>query len=236
VCSQVKREIEMLRGCVCPNVVQYLGSFAHTDHLWIIMEYCEGGSLSDIMEARMSGLTEPQIAAVIASTVDALFYLHKRHKIHRDIKAGNLLLTSDGLAKLADFGIAATLGHSLERRRTVIGTPFWMAPEVITCKRGGPGGGASLGYDERADLWSVGITALELAEGAPPHAAVSPLTAIFLIPTQPPPTLAEPSRWSAAFNDIVRRLLIKDPIERLTAAMATTDRFVVEVTPRSRFT
>ncbi len=122
----------MLRECECEHIVRYHGSFAHAEQLWIMMEYCEGGSLSDVMEASGRCLTEVQISAVIAATVDALFYLHRRQKIHRDVKAGNLLLTSDGYVKLADFGIAATLGHSLERRRTVIGTPFWMAPEVIT--------------------------------------------------------------------------------------------------------
>ena len=220
--GELEREIELLNECDHANVVQYYGSFVHQSKLWIVMEYCEGSSLLDVMSACGRCLTEPQTAAALAACTSALHYLHERRRVHRDIKAGNLLLNSDGVVKLADFGVAAIVGNTLTRRRTVIGTPFWMAPEVITSQRSNPDG-----YDEIADVWSLGITAIEMAEGQPPHSQVSPLTAIFLIPTLPAPSLSEPARWSAEFVSCVKRCLVKDPTNRASAAALTTDPFLV---------
>jgi len=171
------------------------------------MEFCAGSSLCDIMEATRRCYTEQQIAAVMAGTLEGLIYLHRLNKIHRDVKAGNLLLSESGIIKLADFGVAAQMASTMSRRGTVIGTPFWMAPEVIS---GGPEGG----YNAKADVWSLGITAIELAEGAPPHSDMHPMRAIFLIPTLPPPTLAEAAGWSEHLVDFVRRCVVKDIEER----------------------
>ena len=224
--GEVAREIELLRECDQPNIVQYYGCFAHEAKLYIMMEYCEGSSLLDVMAATGRCLTQEQVSAALSGCVDALVYLHARQKVHRDVKAGNLLLTSDGIVKLADFGVAATIQDTLQRR-TVIGTPFWMAPEVITCNRkGGPADGASAGYGTLCDIWSLGITAIELAEGQPPHASLSPLTAIFLIPTKPPPTLTEPQRWSDDFNRFVAACLVKQPEERATSEGLRNHTFV----------
>jgi serine/threonine protein kinase len=140
--GEVAREIETLRQCESPNIVQYYGSATKDGELWIIMEFCAGSSLCDVMEARGKCLSEGQIAATIAGTLQGLEYLHERGHIHRDVKAGNLLLDSAGVIKLADFGVSAQIGSTLSRRGTVIGTPFWMAPEVIS-------GGPLAGYDTK---------------------------------------------------------------------------------------
>ena len=136
------REIETLRSCSSPNIVTYFGSATKDGELWIIMEFCAGSSLSDIMEARGRCLNEPQIAAAVAGALDGLTYLLGRNHIHRDVKAGNLLLSEGGMIKLADFGVSASIGSTLSRRGTVIGTPFWMAPEVIS-------GGPAQGYNAK---------------------------------------------------------------------------------------
>ena len=224
--GEVAREIEHLKECECVNIVHYYGSFLHEDRLWIMMEFCEGSSLLDVMAATGRCLTQQQVAAALSGCVEALCYLHMRNKVHRDVKAGNLLLSSEGVVKLADFGVAASINNS-SRRRTVIGTPFWMAPEVITCRRG-PSGGGSAGYDQRADIWSLGITAIELAEGQPPHATVSPLTAIFLIPTLPAPSLSEPQRWSDDFVRFCGLCLSKEPDGRASSATLRSNAFIVE--------
>uniref|UniRef100_A0A7S4IMD9 Protein kinase domain-containing protein n=1 Tax=Vannella robusta TaxID=1487602 RepID=A0A7S4IMD9_9EUKA len=153
-------------------------------------------------------LDEEQIAVVCKFALKGLQYLHnKMHKIHRDIKAGNILLNQRGRAKLADFGVAGHLADANAKRMTVIGTPFWMAPEVVR----------EVGYDTKADIWSLGITAIEMAEMNPPHSNMHPMRAIFLIPTRDPPTLTEQSEWSDDFNDFLACCLVKDPEERWSA-------------------
>lgn len=200
--GEVTREIDTLKQCSSPNIVQYFGSTTRDGELWILMEFCAGSSLADIMEARGRCLNEAQIAAAIAGTLAGLSYLHNRtpNLIHRDVKAGNLLLASSGVVKLADFGVSAQIGSTLSKRGTVIGTPFWMAPEVIS-------GGPTAGYNTKADVWSLGITAIELAEGQPPNSDMHPMRAIFLIPTRPPPTLTGPHTWSADFVAFVHACL-----------------------------
>lgn len=136
-----------------------------------------------------------------------LQYLHSAKKIHRDIKSGNILLTHNGDCKLADFGVSAELTTTLSKRKTVIGTPYWMAPEVLQ----------STEYNGKADIWSLAITAIELAEGEPPHSEVHPMRAIFMIPTSDPPTLREEHMWSADFRDFLRVCLVKKPDERPSA-------------------
>eukprot|EP00316_Scyphosphaera_apsteinii_P008787 CAMPEP_0119301128 /NCGR_PEP_ID=MMETSP1333-20130426/2957_1 /TAXON_ID=418940 /ORGANISM="Scyphosphaera apsteinii, Strain RCC1455" /LENGTH=473 /DNA_ID=CAMNT_0007303119 /DNA_START=37 /DNA_END=1458 /DNA_ORIENTATION=- len=186
------------------------------------MEYCAGSSLCDVMEARSRCLTELQIGAVLSGTLRGLAYLHSLDKIHRDIKAGNLLLSELGQIKLADFGVSAQLNSTISRRGTVIGTPFWMAPEVIA------GPSPTSGYNFKADIWSLGITAIELAEGQPPNAALHPMRAIFLIPNQPPPKLAEPEKWSAPFSDLLKCCLAKEAGDRPIAEVLLDHPFVAE--------
>ncbi|CAG9759603.1 unnamed protein product [Ceutorhynchus assimilis] len=205
--QEIIKEISIMQQCDSSFVVKYYGSYFKNTDLWIVMEYCGAGSVSDIMRLRKKTLSEDEIATVLCDTLKGLEYLHLRRKIHRDIKAGNILLNSEGHAKLADFGVAGQLTDTMAKRNTVIGTPFWMAPEVIQ----------EIGYDCVADIWSLGITALEMAEGKPPYGDIHPMRAIFMIPTKPPPSFREPDKWSAEFIDFVTICLVKNPEERATA-------------------
>lgn len=180
------------------------------------MEYCGAGSVSDIMRLRKKTLSEDEISTILNDTLKGLEYLHLRRKIHRDIKAGNILLNSEGHAKLADFGVAGQLTDTMAKRNTVIGTPFWMAPEVIE----------EIGYDCVADIWSLGITALEMAEGKPPYGDIHPMRAIFMIPTKPPPSFREIDRWSPEFIDFVSICLVKNPEERAAATDLLLHEFI----------
>ncbi|ERE71626.1 serine/threonine-protein kinase 4 [Cricetulus griseus] len=205
--QEIIKEISIMQQCDSPHVVKYYGSYFKNTDLWIVMEYCGAGSVSDIIRLRNKTLTEDEIATILQSTLKGLEYLHFMRKIHRDIKAGNILLNTEGHAKLADFGVAGQLTDTMAKRNTVIGTPFWMAPEVIQ----------EIGYNCVADIWSLGITAIEMAEGKPPYADIHPMRAIFMIPTNPPPTFRKPELWSDNFMDFVKQCLVKSPEQRATA-------------------
>ncbi|VDM76729.1 unnamed protein product [Strongylus vulgaris] len=203
--QEIIKEISIMQQCDSKYVVKYYGSYFKNSDLWIVMEYCGAGSVSDIMRLRRKTLTEQEMSAVLRDTIQGLRYLHNLKKIHRDIKAGNILLNTEGQAKLADFGVAGQLTDTMAKRNTVIGTPFWMAPEVIE----------EIGYDTKADIWSLGITAIEMAEGRPPYADIHPMRfllsfrvcytgidkfkAIFMIPTKPPPTFKKPDELQHSF-------------------------------------
>lgn len=145
------KEINILKQCSCKYIVQYKGSWRHNNSIWIVMEYCSGGSICDLMAICERTLNEYQISAVMALALQGLHYLHvDSRKIHRDIKSGNLLLTHTGECKLADFGVSAELSTTLSKRKTVIGTPYWMAPEVLQSQE----------YNHKADIWSLGITCI----------------------------------------------------------------------------
>lgn len=204
---EIIKEISIMQQCDSPYVVKYYGSYFKNTDLWIIMEYCGAGSVSDIIRLRKKTLTEYEIATILSDALKGLEYLHSNRKIHRDIKAGNILLNTDGHAKLADFGVAGQLTETISKRNTVIGSPFWMAPEIIL----------EIGYDCVADIWSIGITALEMAEGKPPYADIHPMRAVFMIPTKPPPSFRDPDRWSAEFIDFVSVCLVKNPCDRASA-------------------
>ena len=229
--DKMMSEIEILSKCDSPFIVGYIGCFVtpsgknsigiDPESLCIIMEYCDRGSISDVIEntGGMHSYEEGEevIRAVCASMILGLEYLHGIINIcHRDIKAGNVLLTSRGEVKLADFGVSAELTNTINKRKTVVGSPFWMAPEVIRESH----------YDGRADVWSLGITVIEMAEGQPPHANLHPMRAIFIIPTMPSPTLADPDAWSPEMLDFIQCCCKKDPSQRYDSARLSSHTFV----------
>ncbi|CBH13635.1 protein kinase, putative [Trypanosoma brucei gambiense DAL972] len=213
----VQREISILKRCRHPNIVHYYGAHKSLSKLWIVMEYCEGGSIDMVYKVLRHPLPEPLIAYVCRQVLLGLQYLHANRKIHRDIKGGNILLTRDGGVKLADFGVSTELSHSLSRRNTFVGTLLWMAPEAIL----------ELDYDEKADLWSLGITLIEMAEGAPPYIDTHPARALFMIPKMDPPSLQDKERWSPQMTLFLKRLLTKDHNARPTATTMLNDPFVL---------
>uniref|UniRef100_A0A915HZA2 non-specific serine/threonine protein kinase n=1 Tax=Romanomermis culicivorax TaxID=13658 RepID=A0A915HZA2_ROMCU len=209
--SLIHQEIVMMRECRHPNIVAYHGSYLRQSSLWIVMEYCGGGSLQDIYH--MTGpLTELQIAFVCRETLRGLCYLHTLAKIHRDVKGANILLTDNGEVKLADFGVAAQITMTLGKRKSFIGTPYWMAPEVAAVEWKG-------GYNSLCDVWAVGITAIELAELQPPLFDLHPLRVLMLMSKSnyKPPGLKDKVKWSPAFHEFVRSCLTKNPKKRPTA-------------------
>ncbi|MBN3315298.1 STK3 kinase, partial [Atractosteus spatula] len=293
--QEIIKEISIMQQCDSPYVVKYYGSYFKNTDLWIVMEYCGAGSVSDIIRLRnktdasliaqekiitgehfvfpdaqfgngrdtdpvaqnmssmlvhkqqqtnvaygigftglqhnrdpedalrLRRLTEDEIATILKSTLKGLEYLHFMRKIHRDIKAGNILLNTEGHAKLADFGVAGQLTDTMAKRNTVIGTPFWMAPEVIQ----------EIGYNCVADIWSLGITSIEMAEGKPPYADIHPMRAIFMIPTNPPPTFRKPELWTDEFTDFVKKCLVKNPEQRATATQLLQHPFIKNAKPVS---
>ena len=193
--TEIQREIDMLRVCKSEYVVSCEGSTLVDSKLWIVMEYMGGGSIRDLIQIRK--MPENTIAIVLKQILLALNFLHKGRKIHRDIKAANILLSNDGDIKLADFGVASSL-EARTKAYTFVGTPFWMAPEII----------AEEGYNEKCDIWSLGITAIEVATGMPPYHELYPQRVLMLIPQNPPPTLQ--GDFSPQFKDFVSKCLVKD--------------------------
>lgn len=188
------------------------GSILEEDQLWFVMELCTGGSVTDLVQGlrcRGGRLSDQQIAYIIRETVQALIYLHENHCMHRDVKGHNILLTEDAHVKLVDFGVSSHLAATIARRNTSVGTPYWMAPEVIACEQQ-----LDQSYDSRCDVWSIGITAIELAEGDPPLCELHPMRALFQIPRNPPPSLAHPKDFSATLVDFISECLVKDMEQR----------------------
>ena len=214
--DSIQKEIAMLRACNHPNIVRYYGSWRAPDALWIAMEYCAGGSVSDIMHACNAPLEEPVISYICGETLAGLVYLHAQGRVHRDIKCGNILLTDTGEVKLADFGVAAQLTSTLSKRNTFIGTPHWMAPEVIQVSQ----------YDGKVDIWALGISSIEMAEMYPPRWRVNPNRVIFMVVRDPSPRLAEKEKWTLSFQDFIAQCLAKDPKSRPTARYMLQHKFL----------
>ncbi|CAB3362768.1 Hypothetical predicted protein [Cloeon dipterum] len=202
-------EIDILSDCKHQNVVDLHESYFFDGKLWMLIEYCDGGALDSIMIELEKPLTEQQIAYVCQMMVRGLDFLHKAKVIHRDLKAGNVLLTMAGGVKLADFGVSAKNKFTLQKHDTFIGTPYWMAPEVVLCEtfRDNP-------YDFKVDIWSLGITLIEFAQMEPPNHEMSPMRVLLKIQKSEPPKLDQPSKWSKDFNDFIAACLIKDPVQR----------------------
>eukprot|EP00052_Salpingoeca_macrocollata_P011558 m.89121 g.89121 ORF g.89121 m.89121 type:complete len:448 (+) comp18106_c1_seq1:45-1388(+) len=219
--QEVVKEISIMQQCDNSSIVRYYGSYFKKGYLWIVMEFCSGGSVADIIRLRRRPMNEEQIACILRPTLEAMKYLHSNRKIHRDIKAGNILLSEKGEAKLADFGVAGQLSDNMVKRNTLVGTPYWMAPEVIQ----------EIGYDTSADIWSLGITIIEMAEGKPPYGDIHPMRAIFMIPTKPPPTLTDNAAWSPELHDVIAHCLVKLADARATAAELLDHAFVSKVRP-----
>ncbi|KAG9395380.1 Protein kinase domain [Carpediemonas membranifera] len=213
--DEVNKEIQILKTLDSAQIIKYHGSYWDGSDLWIVMELCQD-SMSGLVETLGHGLDERQIAYVMKETLVGLTYLHSNKKIHRDIKSGNILFKDDGSIKLADFGVSAQLANTISKRKTMIGSPFWMAPEVVQGEE----------YGTVADVWSVGITAIELADTLPPRSDVHPMRLIFQIPVLPSPTLAQPEDWSDEFNDFIAKCLAKDPEARWSCAMLLQHPFI----------
>uniref|UniRef100_A0A8C7WDB7 non-specific serine/threonine protein kinase n=1 Tax=Oncorhynchus mykiss TaxID=8022 RepID=A0A8C7WDB7_ONCMY len=220
--SVIQQEIVIVKSCKHRNIVAYYGSYIQANKLSICMEFCGGGSLQDVYHVT-GPLSELQIAFICREMFQGLDYLHGQKKIHRDIKGANILLNDQGEVKLADFGISAQITATLARRMSFIGTPYWMAPEVAAVEIKG-------GYNELCDVWSVGITAIELAELQPPLFDVHPLRVLFLMSKSgyQPPKLKEKSKWSSIFYNFVKTMLIRNTKKRPSASKMLTHLFLTQ--------
>ncbi|XP_063681098.1 serine/threonine-protein kinase TAO1-like [Bolinopsis microptera] len=223
--QDIQKEIEFLKQCCHPNCIQFKGCYLKGHTVWLSMEYCLG-SAADIIEVHKSPLAEPEIAAMIKDTLTALDYIHANSMIHRDVKAGNILIAANGRVKLADFGSASLRSPA----NSFVGTPYWMAPEVILAMDEGT-------YDDRVDIWSLGITCIELSEGKPPLFNMNAMAALYHIAQNESPRLGEggnaQSTWSTCYKDFIARCLVKEASDRPRACDLLKHTLMVEAHPET---
>jgi len=236
--EEIEEEYLILRDlCLHPNIPTFYGLYLkrgkrrEEDQLWFAMELCSAGSVTDLvhgMKSRGRRLDEVTIAYILRETIEAMVYLHRNHCMHRDLKGHNILLTEDASIKLIDYGVSSHTASTLGRKNTSVGTPYWMAPEVIACEQQ-----LDYSYDIRCDVWSLGITAIELADGDPPLSDVHPMRALFQIPRNPPPKLQKPTDWSGQFNDFIATCLVKDFERRPFARLLLNHPFIAQLPPNA---
>eukprot|EP00731_Ephydatia_muelleri_P022590 Em0015g173a len=212
--QDIVKEVKFLKDCKHENTLQFKACYVKEQTCWLVMEYCLG-SASDIIEVHKAPLQENEIGAICSGTLLGLEYLHSNNRIHRDVKAGNILLTERGLVKLGDFGSASERAPA----NSFVGTPFWMAPEVILAMDEGQ-------YDEKVDIWSLGVTCIEMAERKPPLFHMNPMSALYHIAQNDPPTLQKPECWTEPFKQFVATCLKKDPAKRPVASELLKQEFV----------
>ncbi len=214
-----KKEINVLKQSNSPYIIKYYNSYIKNNKIWIIIEYCDCGSILDLMRITKKTLKENEISSIIKNILKGLIFLHDQKKIHRDIKAGNILLTKNGYAKIGDFGVSTQLMHSFSKKISKIGTPYWMSPEVISQSN----------YDSKCDIWSLGITCIEMAEGKPPYSEIRTFLVMKKIISNPPKGLSNPNLWSKDFNDFVMKCLTFDPLKRPSAKDLIKHNFITKV-------
>ncbi|EAS01621.2 plant dual-specificity MAP kinase kinase family domain protein (macronuclear) [Tetrahymena thermophila SB210] len=222
---QISKEISILQNCKNQNIVGYFGSFFKDNAIWLVTEYCEGGSALDLIKIIQRTFNEQEISAILYQALLGLQYLHDNKKIHRDIKAGNILLNEKGEAKLADFGVSAEQTYTNAEKQTLMGTPYWMSPEVLGNSK----------YNNKTDIWSLGITAIELAEGEPPYSNIHPFRAMFAIKKNPPQGLSNPTQWSQEFSDFVKKCLTLDSNLRPSAKDLLSHPFIKQAINYSQY-
>ena len=222
--ENVKQEIAIHALSTHANIVHYKETFLFDSKVWMIIELMTGGALVDLVGDDITW-GEPEIAFVCKEMLKGLAFMHRHHRMHRDIKSDNILVSLDGKVKLADFGFAVGLTEEKNKRKSIVGTPYWMAPELI---RG-------IEYDGKIDVWSLGITAIEMAEGEPPLINEKPLRALLLITVNAPPTLQEQNRWSKKFHHFLKSSLVSDPTKRASTDQLLMHPFILDSCSPQKF-
>ncbi|CAO3651100.1 unnamed protein product [Cunninghamella blakesleeana] len=216
--SKIRNELTTMKMSRHPNIVEFIACYTTDEEIWVVMEYMDM-ALSDIISVDQSKLTEEHMGRIARDILRGLCRLHRLSRIHRDIRSDNVLLNMRGEIKLTDFSHCAQLTKHHPKRQSVIGTPYWMAPEVIK----------GMEYDAKADVWSLGVLMIEMAEGDPPYVEHPPLRALFLIASNGLPSFLEPDRWSEQFKDFVKQCTTVDPVKRPDANALLRHPFVLSV-------